>query len=325
MLRRGTLTLVPRAALALSALILALGLSSCGRSAEKGLWADSVLQESAELNAPAAPARSMAKPAGGASPQASLDASSAKAGEPAAAPDTAGRKLVYDASMSVEAEDPALVEAAVLKAMAAAGGYAASRNVDEYATYLQLRVPVAALEGLMDLLAGQARTLARSLSAQDVTDQYFDLEGRLRNKRLLEERYREYLKRSASLEDILAVERSLSETTTEIEWLEGSFRDLSRRIELATLNITIRPLRALDPSRPSLGKALADLFAGVGDVARGAVVALVGIIVYGVPALLLAAFLWWLSFGGLGLHRASYSPLPPRPRRTRRARRKRSA
>ncbi len=304
--RRSILSPFSLAAYALAAFVLASALSACGRSAEEGLWAESVLQESAEMNAPAAPSRSMAKLAGGGASQPSPDASSAAAGSPAA-PDTAGRKLVYDATMSVEAKEPALVEAAVLKALAVAGGYAASRNVDEYATYMQLRVPVAALEGLMDLLAGQARTLARSLSAQDVTDQYFDLEGRLRNKRLLEERYRDYLKRSASLEDILAVERSLSDTTTEIEWLEGSFRDLSRRIELATLNITIRPLRALDPSRPSLGKALSDLFAGVGDVARISVVALVGIIVYGVPALLLAAFLWWLSFGKLGLLRKLFA------------------
>ncbi len=289
------------AAIAALVLFLALSLFSCGQKSSEEPWADGYMAEASAVNAPAAPARSMAKLAAG-SPQASLDAS-----QPAAAPNTAGRKLVYDPSMSVEAKDPALVEAAVLKALAAAGGYAASRNVDEYATYLQLRVPVAALEGLMDLLAGQAKTLARSLSAQDVTDQYFDLEGRLRNKRLLEERYREYLKRSASLEDILAVERSLSDTTTEIEWLEGSFRDLSRRIELATLNITIRPLRAIDPSRPSLGKALSDLFAGVGDVARSAVVVLVGIIVYGVPALLLAALLWWLSFGKLGLLRRLFA------------------
>jgi hypothetical protein len=269
---RTKFALSSRAALAPMALLLALSfvfsLISCGKSASDDGWNESLMAEAADMNAPAAPSRSMAKLVGGSSSEASLDASPAGPGSPAAAPNVAGRKLVYDASMSVEAKDPALVEAAVLKALAAAGGYASSRNVDEYATYLQLRVPVPALEGLMDLLAGQARTLARSLSAQDVTDQYFDLEGRLRNKRLLEERYREYLKRSASLEDILAVERSLSDTTTEIEWLEGSFRDLSRRIELATLNITIRPLRALDPSRPSLGKALADLFAGVGDVAR---------------------------------------------------------
>jgi hypothetical protein len=305
------LSLSPRAALAplalLAALLYAFSLISCGNGASDAGWNESIMAEAADMNAPAAPSRSMAKLAGGSSSEASLDASPGAAGSATAAPSVAGRKLVYDASMSVEAKDPALVEAAVLKALAAAGGYASSRNVDEYATYLQLRVPVPALEDLMDLLAGQARTLARSLSAQDVTDQYFDLEGRLRNKRLLEERYREYLKRSASLEDILAVERSLSDTTTEIEWLEGSFRDLSRRIELATLNITIRPLRALDPSRPSLGKALSDLFAGVGDVARIAVVALVGVIVYGVPALLLAAFLWWLSFGKLGLLRKLFA------------------
>ncbi|MBN1519635.1 MAG: DUF4349 domain-containing protein [Spirochaetales bacterium] len=226
--------------------------------------------------------------------------------EPAAS-DQAGRKLVYTASMDIEAADPSAVEATLVAAVTSAGGYVETRTSAEYRTWLSVRVPVAQLEPIMAKLAGSGRQLSSSLSADDVTDSYFDLEGRLRNKRLLEERYRSYLRSASSIEDILAVERSLSDITTEIEWMEGSFRDLSQRIQLASLSVTITPERVVDPSKPSLGKALSTLFSGLGDVLRVAVVAVVGLLVYGVPAVLLAALLWWLCFGRLGLVKKLFS------------------
>lgn len=292
-----------RAALATFAAALAgLALASCAQGAESIGYAD--------IAAEAAPMEGVAR--GGAM---KLAASPAQAGapnrpspEPQASP--AGRKLVYNASMTVETADAKAAEEAAVAAeaaAAAAGGYVADKRADGDGVWLTLRVPVASLEPLMDAFAGRGRTLSRSLSAQDVTDQFFDLEGRLRNLRLLEERYRSYLAKADRLEEILAVERSLSDTMREIEWLEGSFRELSKRIELATLSLYLKPESAVDPSRPSLGQALARLFKGLGQAARVALLLLVGLVVYGVPGLLVAAALWWLCFGGLGLLRRLFS------------------
>ena len=288
----------------LAAVLFVVAAASCGKgdsAALGGVYMD-------EISAPPsmrAAEEPMENAKGIVSPMTAADMPGAPA--PSPTPEVAGRKLVYTAQMSLEAEDPAAAEAVVLAAVKKAGGYAAVRNVDEYSTYLELRVPVAFLEPVMDELAGTGRTLSRSLSAQDVTDQFFDLEGRLRNKRILEERYRDYLKKAEKVSDMLDVEARLSETTNEIEWLEGSFRDLSRRIELATLTVQIRPVRAEDPSRPGLGRLLADFFRGAGEVFQGIVVVLVGIVVYGVPAVLAAAAFWWLAFGKLGLVRRLFA------------------
>jgi len=159
----------------------------------------------------------------------------------------------------------------------------------------------------MDRFAGAGKTRSRSVSAEDVTDYYFDLEGRLRNKRILEERYRDYLRKAQSVEDMLAVEARLSETTNDIERLEGAFRDLGDRIDLATLSLSLRAAKAADPSRPTLGESLGRLFAGLADAFRLAVVALVGLVVYGVPAILAIAAMWWLAFGRVGLVRRLFS------------------
>lgn len=226
-------------------------------------------------------------------------------GQPADA--TEGRKLVYQGSMDLESSDLPATEAFFEAAVQTAGGYIARRNADTGSIFMQVRVPVAALEGLMDALAGQGRILGRSLTAEDVTDSYFDLEGRLRNKRLLEARYRDYLKEAKTLDEILQVERSLSEVTTDIEWLEGNFRDLGKRIELATLSVSIRSIYRADPSTPTLGQSLRRLVAGFGEVLRIFLVILVGLVLYGIPVLLILAGIWWLSFGKLGLVRRLFS------------------
>jgi hypothetical protein len=205
--------------------------------------------------------------------------------------------------MDIEAPDLPATETFIDEAVRAAGGYVARRNADGNSVFMQLRVPVPALEGLMEAFAGQGRTLGRSLVAEDVTDSYFDLEGRLRNKRLLEARYRDYLGEAATMDEILQVERSLSEVTNDIEWLEGTFRELGKRIELATLSVSVRPVYSSDPSRPTLGQSLQRLFGGFGDALRIFVVILAGLVLYGIPAVLVLAGLWWLSFGRLGLVR----------------------
>jgi tellurite resistance protein len=64
----------------------------------------------------------------------------------------------------------------------------------------------------------------RSLNsdAQDVTEEFYDVDARLRNKRVEEQRLVEHLKKStARLQDILAVEREISRVRGEIEQMEG--------------------------------------------------------------------------------------------------------
>jgi hypothetical protein len=252
-------------------------------------------------------AASPAAPAGRSASKSEASAGRLPGAEAQAVDATAGRKLVYQASMDIEAADLAAAESFLDAAVQAAGGYVERRSADTSSIYMQVRVPVAALEGLMDALAGQGRTLGRSLNAEDVTDNYFDLEGRLRNKRLLEARYREYLSEAGTMDEILQVERSLSEVTTEIEWLEGSFRDLGKRIDLATLSVSIHTPYSADPSRPTLGQSMRRLLGGFGEALRIFLVILAGLVVYGIPAILALAGLWWLAFGRLGLLRRLFA------------------
>lgn len=216
-------------------------------------------------------------------------------------PSVSGRKLVYTGDMSLEVQDLNAAESFVVNVTKKAGGYVASRSGDIYRVYLVLRIPALVLESGMSEITEAGKVLSRSMSADDVTDQFFDLEGRLRNKRILEERYRDYLRQAKTIVDMLEVEKRLSETTTEIESLEGSFRDLSKRIEYSTLTVSLGPERSDYPLEPGLIKMIRDLFLSFGRAMKSALVVVVAVILFGIPLLACVAFFWYLFFGKLGL------------------------
>lgn len=237
-----------------------------------------------------------------------LRSSSRGAREEAAEPRAReGRKLVYTANMSLRVSDVSAAEERIEKAVEAAGGYFQRRTASERGAEFTVRVPVDALDGLIDALAGADRVVSRSVSAEDVSERYFDLEGRLKNLRILEERYREYLKSAKTVVDALEVEARLSQTTTELEALEGAFRDLGKRIELATVEVRVFALDVSNRGAPGLGESLGQLFSNAGDVFKAGVVLVAGLVLYGVPLIVAFAAFWFVAFGRLGLVRRLFA------------------
>ena len=83
------------------------------------------------------------------------------------------------------------------------------------------------------------RVLARSetTAAQDVTEQYTDLEAQLRNARAQEQEYLNILKRAQTVQDILNVQQYLGSIRAQIESLQGRIKYLENATSYATLSI----------------------------------------------------------------------------------------
>ena len=90
-----------------------------------------------------------------------------------------------------------------------------------------------ALEALGAL--GDVQSL--SWDAQDVTEEFLDVEIRLRNARDMRERLAALLDEAIKVTDALAIEAELQRVTLEIEQLEGRRRSLADRISLATISV----------------------------------------------------------------------------------------
>jgi len=122
-------------------------------------------------------------------------------------------------------------------------GYIASENEVNrgYAieNRLVIRVPAEHFDGLVDGLVQIAEYVhAKNISATDVTEQYIDLQARLKAKKEVEARYVDILRQARTVPDILRVEAELRKVREEIESAEGRLRYLSHRVAYSTVTLT---------------------------------------------------------------------------------------
>lgn len=90
---------------------------------------------------------------------------------------------------------------------------------------------------ISDISKGVSYFEVKSISADDVTEQFIDLTTRLKTKRKLEERYLEILKKANKVSEILEIEEQISTIREEIEAKEGQLKYLESRVSESTITI----------------------------------------------------------------------------------------
>lgn len=78
----------------------------------------------------------------------------------------------------------------------------------------------------------------KNINAEDVTEEFIDIESRLKNKKAVEQKYLEILKKASRIDDILAVENQIRIIREEIEAKEGRLKYLKDRVAYSTINLT---------------------------------------------------------------------------------------
>lgn len=105
---------------------------------------------------------------------------------------------------------------------------------------MTIRIPVASFEEALIAIKAQAKVvISEALAGQDVTEEYIDLEARLKNKQETEARYTEILAKANSVEDILKVTNALENTRAEVESLQGQLKYLANKTDLATISVSL--------------------------------------------------------------------------------------
>ncbi len=210
------------------------------------------VQREAARSAPAseaAPAFSLAQaPA----VEALAEQSPVKDGPPTA--DAIERKIIYTADVDLVVEDFTPTTSQVDAMVKRFGGFIASSQVsgeagESRSGNWKLRVPIARFDEFLQEAQGklgEVRSLARN--SQDVSEEYYDVEARIRNKRQEEARLLKLLEeQTGTLEDVLRVERELSRVREEIERHEGRLRVLADLTSLTTITLRIEEVRHYMP------------------------------------------------------------------------------
>jgi len=77
----------------------------------------------------------------------------------------------------------------------------------------------------------------KEINSQDVTEEYIDIDARLKAKKKLENRYLELLAKANKMSEMLAIEAQLSAVREEIEAKEGQLRYMQSQVSLSTVTI----------------------------------------------------------------------------------------
>ncbi|NAS30935.1 DUF4349 domain-containing protein [Flavobacteriaceae bacterium R38] len=142
------------------------------------------------------------------------------------------------------------------------------KGYGDYNRSLVIRIPTQNFQKVIDSISKNVSYFdTKRISARDVTEEFIDLEARLKAKKTLENRYLELLKKANSVKEILEIERELSSIREEIEAKEGRLKYLQNQVSLSTLTIEFYKLTAENGVTVSYGskmwKALKSGFNGL--------------------------------------------------------------
>jgi hypothetical protein len=220
------------------------------------------------------------------------------AGEELKAPETIGPMIVQTASLTILATNYDEASATIEKLAAAHAGYvekldakAQTGNARELTA--ALRIPTRQLEGFLADVRKLGHVEEETRSNEEVSDQYVDLQARLKSARATEQRLIELLgTRTGKLQDVLEAERELARIRGEIESMQGQSALLVHRVNYATVQVNLNEeyRQVLGSGTISTGTKIRNaLVEGFTNLEDGAVALLVFAFAVGPP------LLFWLA------------------------------
>lgn len=144
--------------------------------------------------------------------------------------------IIYTATvtMAVYHVEPGLD--AVEKIARELNGYLAQRGDKQ----ITVRVPRAKFDEALRRVQASGDVIHRDVNAEDVTDQYVELETRLRNARAMRDRLEQLLARAA-VKEAVEIEKELGRVTGDIEAMEGKLKVLRDKIAYSTITVSFEP------------------------------------------------------------------------------------
>lgn len=215
----------------LAVAIVLLALAACGMASQPS---EAPANRSATAGAPAARREASTE-------------SQAAVGNRAGQPSLTERMVVKTASLNLTVNDPAATMDEITGLANGSGGYVVSSHSEHQGDFLlrtiTIRVPAERFDEVMKSLRGLAvRIDSDDVQADDVTEEYTDVDAQLRNLEATEQQYLTLLHKAEKIEDILQVQDKLSQVRGEIERLKGRKQFLERSAAMSAITVRLMPL-----------------------------------------------------------------------------------
>lgn len=252
---------------------LCLALLSCDRRETANFVGDATLEDNAEP--PAVSLRRPKQPAAG-------DAVAAE------------RKLIRNGSLSFETSDVKKTKTTIDAICKELNAYISNESQNSYSSRLQynqtIRVTADKFDLLMQKIEAEASQVeGKNVNTEDVTEEFIDVEARLKTKKDLETRYREILKQAKTVDEIITIERQITEVRSDIESMEGRLKYLSSQVAYSTLTVSFYETIGTDFG---FGSKIGGAFGTGWDYFLSFLIGVVNVW----PFLILMALAIWLAF-----------------------------
>jgi len=188
------------------------------------------------------------------------------------------RKIVRTGYMTLEVNDITEAMGDIVRIAEELDGYVVSSQKyqdEKTAGSISIRVPAERFDEALGKLRHLAISVPNeSTQSKDVTEEYVDLEARLRNLRATEAQYLILLEKAEMVEEMLKVQEALSRVRGEIEQIEGRMQYLERTSDMALIEISLKQTKPLaGPWSPAT--ALKSAIHGIVTFGRGLLTALI--------------------------------------------------
>jgi len=218
-------------------------LSSCGQKKEK--ITDEIARE---INQPYSSDATAAEEAGQKSSGAfseneKSDTRTLEQNSPQSVTEKIPQKIIKTADISIKVDKYDKARTEILAIIKKHNGYVASENQNgnDYRTTNEMiiRVDAANFDALVDNLLKEAVFVDyKKVNSEDVTEEFVDINARLKSKKDAMLQYETILKKAYSINDILEVQQYIRTLQEEIESLESRLKYLSNKVALSTINLT---------------------------------------------------------------------------------------
>lgn len=157
--------------------------------------------------------------------------------------ETRQQKRIKESYLRFETQDPDKTYTGITRYVKENNGYIQSdtqgKGYNELSRELVIRIPAENFQKTIDAISKDVSFFdVKRISSTDVTEEFIDLEARLKAKRSLETRYLELLAKAQNVKDILEIEKELAAIREEIEAREGRLQFLENRVAYSTLTVS---------------------------------------------------------------------------------------
>ena len=152
------------------------------------------------------------------------------------------QKLIKEAYLHFETDDLEKTYTSINKIVSKYQGYIqndrSNKGYNQISRQVNIRIPSKSFQAAIHDISSIVKHFdTKQVSSRDVSEEFVDLNARLKAKKTLEERYLELLKKANNVKEILEIERELSSIREEIEAKEGRLKYLQNQVSLSSINL----------------------------------------------------------------------------------------